>query len=99
MPGVLPPAFLHQGVSSGYGLGFGFREIEEWPEFFLKEEDFSHERSLVDSDHFGDQEVVLCGPAVHMFEQAPFHLPEFFPVQGPAVSLEVLRNWIKPLLR
>jgi hypothetical protein len=31
MPGILLPAFLYEGISSGYGLGFGFREVEEGP--------------------------------------------------------------------
>jgi len=35
-----------------------------------------------------DQEMFFRGPSVHMLQEAPFHLPEFFLMEGPAFSFE-----------
>jgi len=88
MPGVSPPMFLSQGIPFNHGFSFCLGEVKDIPEFFFKEEDLFDRGSLVDFDHLGDEQMFFFGPSVHMFEQAPFHLPEFFSVEGPAVSLE-----------
>ncbi len=67
MPGVLPPMFLSQGISFGYGLSFCCREAEDIPEFFFKEKDFLYRRSSVDLNHLRDQQMFFFCPAVHMF--------------------------------
>jgi len=90
MPGVLPPMFLSQGISFCYGLSFCLREVEDIPEFFFKEKDFLYRSTSVDLDHLRDEQMFFLSPSIHMFEQPPFHLPEFFSVQCPAFSLKRL---------
>jgi hypothetical protein len=83
VPGVSPPVFLSQGIPFSYGLGFCFGKIEDTPKLFFKEKDFLYGSSSVNFDHLRDEEVVLFSPPIHMFEQSPFHLPEFFSVESP----------------
>jgi len=84
VPGVSPPMFLSQGIPFSYSLGFCFGEVEDTPKFFFKEKDFLYRSSSVDFDHLRDEEVVFFSPSIHMLEQSPFHLPEFFSVKSPA---------------
>jgi len=88
MSGVSPPIFLSQSISFGHGLSFCFREVEDTPELFFKEEDFFYWSVSVDVDHFGNKKMFFVGPSGHMFEESQFHFPEFFPVKSPAFSLE-----------
>ncbi len=88
MPGVPPPMFLTQGIPFSHGLGFRLGEVKDIPDLFFKEKDLFDRGSFIDLYHFRDEQVFFFGPSVHMFEQAPFHLPEFFSVQGPAFSFE-----------
>jgi len=71
-PRISPPMHLSQGISFSYCLNFCFREIEDAPQFFFKEKD----------------QMVFFGPSIHMFEQTPFYLQEFFKVKGPSFPLE-----------
>jgi hypothetical protein len=41
-------------------------------------------------DHLGNEEMFFLSPSVHVFEQSPFHLPEFFTVKGPTLSFQRL---------
>jgi hypothetical protein len=88
VPGVSPPIFFSQGIPFGYGFGFCFRQIKDIPEFLFKEKDLFNRGSFVDFDHLRDEEMFFFGPSIHMFQKAPFHLPEFFTVEGPAFSFE-----------
>jgi hypothetical protein len=90
VPGVSPPLFLSQGIPFSRGFGFRFGEVKEIPEFFFKEENLFDGGPFVDLDHLRNEKMFFFGPSVHMFEQPPFHLPEFFSVEGPAFSLKRL---------
>jgi hypothetical protein len=80
---------LDQGIPFSHSFRFCSREVEDIPEFFFKEGTFSR-GSLIDLNHFRDEEMVFFGPLTHMFQKTPFHLPEFLSVRGPALSLERL---------
>jgi len=90
MPAVSPPIFFSQGIPFSYGFDFCLSEVKDIPEFFFKEEDFFDRSSSVDLDHLGNEEVFFFGPSVHVLQEPPFHLPEFFTVEGPAFSFERL---------
>jgi hypothetical protein len=88
VPGISPAVLLGKGISFGHGFGFGFGEGKDEPEFLFEEEHFFDRGSLIEINHLGDEKMFFLGPSVHMFEESPFHLPEFFPMEGPALSLE-----------
>ena len=88
MPRISPPNPFHQGIPFGHSLRFGFGQFEDVPELFFKEEDFLYGSSLVDFDYSRDEEMIFLGPSVHLLQKTPFHLPKFFPMQGPAFSPE-----------
>jgi hypothetical protein len=88
VPGFSPPTFLTQGIPFSHSLGFRLGEVKDIPDLFFKEKDLFDRSSFIDLYHFRDEQVFFFGPSVHVFEQAPFHLPEFFWVQGPAFSFE-----------
>ena len=90
VPGISPPIFLSQGISFGNGLGFGFGEVEDRPNFFFEEKHLFDRGSFVDIDHLRNEKMFFIGPSVHVFQEPPFHLPEFFSVECPAVSFEGL---------
>jgi hypothetical protein len=90
VPGVLPPMFLSQSIPFGHGFSSCFREVKDIPEFFFEEENLFYGSAAVNLDHFRDKEMFFFSPTIHMFEQSPFHLPEFFSVEGPMFSLEGL---------
>lgn len=88
MPGVSPPIFFSEGIPFGYGFDSCLSGVKDIPEFFFKEEDFFDRGSSIDFDHLKDEEVSFFGSSVHMFQKTPFHLPEFFTLEGPEFSLE-----------
>jgi len=90
VPGVSPPLFLSQGIPFSHGLGSRLGEVKEIPEFFFKEENLFDGGPFVDFNHLRDEKMFFFSPSVHMFKQSPFHLPEFFSVEGPAFSLKRL---------
>ena len=88
--GVSPPIFLSQGIPFGYRFCFCLGEVKDITEFFFKEENFFGRGSFIDLDHLRDEKMFFFSPPIHMFQESPFHLPEFFSVEGPAFSLERL---------
>jgi hypothetical protein len=90
--GVSPPMSLGEGVSFDKGFGFCFGEIKDVANLLFEEEDLFDRSSSVDVDHLGDQKMFFFGPPIYMFEESPFHLPEFFSMKGPALSLERFRE-------
>jgi hypothetical protein len=88
VPGVSPPIFLSQSIPFGYCFCFCLGEVKDIPELFFKEKDFFDRGSFIDLDHLRDEKMFFFSPSIHMFQQAPFHLPEFFSVEGPAFSFE-----------
>jgi hypothetical protein len=86
MPAIFPPIFLSQGISFSNSFGFGFGEVEDGPKFFFKEKHFFYRGSFIDIDHLRDEKMFFISPSVHVFKESPFHLPEFFSVESPAVS-------------
>jgi hypothetical protein len=98
VPGVLPPMLLSQGIPFGHGLSFCCRELEDMPDFFFKEKDLFYRGSFVDFHHFWDEQMFFFSPSVHMLQQSPFHLPEFFSVEGPTFSFERLTKLDQSIL-
>jgi hypothetical protein len=90
VPRISPPMFLREGISLSNSFCFGGGEIEDVPEFFFKEKDLFHRSSLVDLNHLRNEQMFLSGPMIHMFQEPPFHLPDFFPMKHPPFSLERL---------
>jgi len=90
MPRISPPMFLGQSISFGDSLDFCLREVKNIPELFFKEEGFFDRGSLIDLNHFRDEEMVFFGPSIHVFQKTPFHLPEFLSVKDPTFSLQRL---------
>jgi hypothetical protein len=86
MPGVSPPIFLSQGISFGKSFGFGFGEVEDGPNLFFEKKHLFYRGSFIDIDHLRDKKMFFISPSVHVFKEPPFHLPEFFSVESPAVT-------------
>jgi hypothetical protein len=98
MPRISPPMLLNRSIPFSHSFCLCSREVEDLSEFFFKEKDFFDRGSLIDLNHLRDEEMVFFGPSIHMFQKTPFHLPEFFSVKGPALSLERLSELDESIL-
>jgi len=82
--------FFGQGISFCHGLCLCFGQVEDRPYLFFEEKNLFYRSSSVDLDHLGNEEMFFFGPSVHVLQEPPFHLPEFFAMEFPAFSLEGL---------
>jgi hypothetical protein len=59
VPRISPPMLFSQSIPFSHSFCFCFREVEDIPELFFKEEDFFDRGSLIDLNHLRDEEMVF----------------------------------------
>jgi hypothetical protein len=78
VPGGSPPGLFIEFVSLLERLLPRLDVVEELEKAFLKEKNFLDDSSSINLHQILDDEVILKGPPIHILQQPPFVLPDFF---------------------